>query len=149
MTVTLDRAVPYRLQNLATNNVIAQTPGFPRDAGLCAYGGGTLENDQLWYFLVQGGYLRIMNLSWLGTVIYSDDAKVAAYRTDDANPDSPADQHWRYDASPDFPSGIVITSIKSGRSILDPHARGQTDSLEAQPLVPRDSRFVWTPIAAN
>lgn len=148
MTMALNTAVPYRLENLSTGNVIAQTPDFPRDSGLCAYGGGTRNNDQLWYFLGQNDYLRIMNLSWLGTVIYSDDAKVAAYRAVGANPDSQADQHWRLEASPDFPSGIVITSIKSGRSILDPHTRGQIDSLEALPVVSRDSRFVWKPVPA-
>ncbi|WP_139189362.1 MULTISPECIES: hypothetical protein [Thalassobaculum] len=128
---------------MSTDNVIAQTPEFPRSGGLCAYGGGAISNDQLWYFLQEGDYLRIMSLAWLGTVIYSNGPAVSGYRTDDEVLKSPADQHWKCEVSAEYPDAIMITSVVSGRSILDPHSRGQTDSLEAQDLVQRDTRYLW------
>ena len=133
-------ATPYRIKNVASGNVMAESTGWTHNNGLFAYGGDQQANDQLWVFVLYEGYYKITNYNYLGWVIANTPGNICVYRGDDND-----DQHWQIDGSGG--SDNYITIFQNGNAIIDPNPGGSNGSLSTAPVTSHDNRAVWMAIA--
>lgn len=134
-------ALPIMLQNVYTQNVIAQTGEWPHNNGLCAYAGTSFGENTYWFLLqyLPNRY-KLANERFNNWVLADSNGTMTVHDGGDY-----PDQYWSMEPVDGEPSTVRLKNLMHGVYVFDPNSVGETGALGISPVTQvQRTRYEWT-----